>query len=213
MNKTKKKIILTAVALFNEVGMGNVRNQDIAKKAGISLSNFNYHFKTTQDLVIEVCAYMTEVLEEEVYGNMVLIKKGQGLEITKAYFEFEQKFCFFYLDTYHILQTYPVLKDEVQRQVREAIQIIRNLNYMAIGKGYMLPEPADQPGLYDELAEQIWISNHFLFGQIHIRGIEVNPVIKGLESVFEILYPYLTEQGKKVHRAFLERVKEEGVTK
>ncbi|MGB0932548.1 MAG: TetR/AcrR family transcriptional regulator [Chitinophagales bacterium] len=206
MNKTKKKIILTAVSLFNETGMGNVRNQDIAKKAGISLSNFNYHFKTKQDLVLEVCAYMTGVLEQEVYGNMVLIREGQGLEITKLYFEFEQNFRFFYLDTYHILQTYPILKEEVHKQVKEAIQIIKNLNYMAVGKGNMLPEPTDQPGLYDQLAEQIWINNHFLFGQIHIRGIEVNSVSKGLQSVFAILYPYLTGKGRDAYRVFLKTI-------
>ncbi|MGB1217806.1 MAG: TetR/AcrR family transcriptional regulator, partial [Saprospiraceae bacterium] len=140
---------------------------------------------------------------QEVYGNMVLIREGQGLEITKLYFEFEQNFRFFYLDTYHILQTYPVLKEEVQKQVKEAIQIIKNLNYMAVGRGNMLPEPEDQPGLYDQLAEQIWTNNHFLFGQIHIRGIEVNPVVKGLQSVFAILYPYLTEDGKEAYREYM----------
>ena len=95
MNKTKKKIILTAIRLFNEKSIANVRNQDIAEKAGVSLSNFNYHFKTKQDLVYAVCTYMSEILEEKVYGNKVLIMSGQGLEITKSYFEFERDFRFF----------------------------------------------------------------------------------------------------------------------
>ena len=44
MNKTKKKIILAAIKLYNKFGFANVLNQDIAKSASISLSNFNYHF-------------------------------------------------------------------------------------------------------------------------------------------------------------------------
>ena len=204
MNKTKKKIIIAAVSVFNENGMNNIRNQDIAEAAGISLSNFNYHFKTKQALVHAVFNYMAEVLEEQVYGNKVLIKEGQGLEITKAYFEFEQDFRFFYLDTHNILQTYPELKSGFQKQIKEAILIIKNLNYIAIGKGLMIPEPL--PGLYDQLAEQLWVSNHFWFAQVQIRGEETATVKKGLEACYTILYPYLTEKGKVSYKKYIDEV-------
>jgi len=204
MNKTKKKIIVAAVSLFNENGMNNIRNQDIAAAAGISLSNFNYHFKTKQDLVHAVFAYMVEVLKEQVYGNKVLIQEGQGLEITKAYFKFEKNFRFFYLDTHNILQTYPELKEGFQKQIKEAILIIKNLNYIAIGKGLMMPEPI--PGLYDQLAEQIWVNNHFWFAQIQIRGEEKATVRKGMETCYTILYPYLTEKGRHNYKEYLENL-------
>lgn len=202
MNKTKKKIIVAAISLFNEKGLSNIRNQDIAKAAGISLSNFNYHFKTKQALVYTVFEYMVAVLQEQVYGNKILIQEGQGLEITKAYFEFEQDFRFFYLDTHNILQTYPELKKVFQKQVKEAILIIKNLNYIAIGKGLMIPEPL--PGLYDRLAEQIWVNNHFWFAQTQIRGEEKATVKKGMETCYTILYPYLTEKGRHVYQKYFE---------
>lgn len=206
MNKTKKKIILASINLFNEKGLMNVRNQDIAEKASMSLSNFNYHFKTKQDLVLSVIEYMKEVLQEKVYGNKVLVEEGKGLEITKSYFEFEEEFRFFYLDTYNILQSYPELKIDMQKQISEAIQVIKNLNYLAVGMGYLKPEPEDTPGLYDKLAEQIWINNHFWFSQMHIRGEEGDLVIKGLEACVAISYPYLTEKGKKVYKGFIDKV-------
>ena len=210
MNKTKKKIILAAIERFNQEGVSNVRNQDIAKASGISLSNFNYHFKTKQDLVYAVCNYMTEVLEEKVYGNKVLIGTGgQGLAITKAYFEFEEEFKFFYLDTYNILQSFPALKEVFQNRLNEAIQIIKNLNFLAVGKGAMIPEPEDMPGLYERLAEQIWINNHFWFAQINIRGKAEDTVLKGMEANYAILYPYLTEKGRKGHQKFIAKLKED----
>jgi len=210
MNKTKKKIIIAAIKQFNDHGLSNVRNQDIAKESGISLSNFNYHFKTKQDLVLEVCDYMVKVLQERVYGNRVLMSSGgQALAIMQSYFEFEEEFRFFYLDTYNILQSYPELKVEFQARMKEAILIIKNLNFLAIGKGSMKPEPADMPGLYDRLAEQIWINNHFLFSQLHIRGITEDTVLKGMESNFTILYPYLTEKGREGHRAYIKAFREE----
>ncbi|MFK7770954.1 MAG: TetR/AcrR family transcriptional regulator [Saprospiraceae bacterium] len=209
MNKTKRKIILSAVNLFNQVGLANARNQDVAKHSGISLSNFNYHFKTKKDLVLAVVAYMQEVLVEKVYGNKLLIQDGQGLEIAKSYFEFEEEFQFFYLDTHNIIQTYPEIKDDLTTQIEESIQMIKNLNYMSVGKGLMKQEPTEMPGLYDQLAEQIWINNHFWFAQMKIRGLEGSVVVKGLEAGFGIIYPYLTEKGITSYRAFIEGVKEE----
>lgn len=209
MNKTKKKIILAAIEQFNEHGLSTIRNQDIAKASGVSLSNFNYHFKTKQDLVYEVCEYMIAVLQEKVYGNKVLMStEGQGLEITRSYFEFEAEFKFFYLDTYNILQSYPDLKKEFQNRLNEAILIIKNLNFLAVGKGAMKPEPADMPGLYEQVAQQIWINNHFWFAQMNIRGKTEDTVIKGMESNFAILYPYLTEKGRAGHRKYIAALKE-----
>lgn len=203
MNGTKKKIILAAVDLFNDLGLSNVRNQDIAKKAGISLSNFNYHFATKQDIVMAVCAYMTTRLKEDVYGEDLLTKEGQGLIIMKKYFDFEYRFKFFYLDTYNVLQNYPTLKKEFDKQIEEAIQIIKNLNYMSIGRGYMIPEPIDRPGLYEDLARQIWVNNHFWYTVNYIKGIEGSNVKKGFETCFSISYPYLTESGKHAYQEFI----------
>ena len=210
MNKTKKKIILAAIKEFNKHGLSNVRNQDIAEAAEISLSNFNYHFKTKQDLVYAVCDYMVVVLKERVYGNKVLISsEGQGIAITQAYFEFEQEFKFFYLDTYNILQSYPDLKEEFEKRLHEAILIIKNLNFMAVGRGRLIPEPKDMPGLYEHLARQIWMNNHFWFAQRSILGEEGDAIVKGMEANFSILYPYLTERGRASYVKHIAKLKEE----
>lgn len=203
MNKTKKKIILAAIGLFNQKGLTNVRNSDIAEEAGISLSNFNYHFGAKKELVFAVMDYMVETLEHKVYGNRMLVQEGQGLVITKSYFEFEQEFCFFYLDTQNILQTYPELKENIRKQIDNSLQIIRNLNYMSIGMGMMIPEPVEKPGLYTQLAEQIWVNNHFLMAQMRIRGLEGDMVAKGIDTLYSIQYPYLTEKGRSAYEAFI----------
>ena len=205
MNTTKQKIILAAIDLFNKEGLTNVKNSDIAKAAEMSLSNVNYHFKTKQDLVYAVTDYMKEVLEEKVYGNKNFIKEGQGLDITRSFFEFELDFRFFYMDTNNIILNYPELKPEIEKQINEAIQIIKNLNYMAIGRGFMKPEPEDMPDLYDLLAEQIWVSNHFWLAQMNIRGKKKYSIEDAMKSSLAITYPYLTNKGKEMYKAYLEK--------
>ncbi len=207
MNKTKNKIILAAVKLYNKKGMFNVLNAEIAKETGISLSNFNYHFKTKADLVYEVCGYMRTVIEEKISSNQVMTKDKHALSLTKIYLEFELDFRFFYLDTHNILKTFPKIKKEMHTQIKESIQIIKNVNYLAIGKGYMLTEPEDMPGLYDQLAHQIWINSHFWLAQANIRGKKKLDIIDGLDNFYALVYPYLTKKGKSSYRTYIDSLK------
>ena len=210
MNKTKKKIILAAIKLYNKFGFANVLNQDIAKSASISLSNFNYHFSTKQELVFSVCEYMVIDLKRRMSETSVLTNKGRmALDIPKIYLEFEYDFKFFYLDTYNILQSYPVLKEEMHKQINESMQIIKNLNYLSIGMGYFKPEPEDFPGLYDKLVEQIWVNSHFWFAQNIIRGSKNDSIVEGLENSYALIFPHLTEKGKMRYKEYMIKIKAE----
>ena len=207
MNKTKKKIILAAVKLYNKQGMFNVLNSEIAKQADISLSNFNYHFKTKADLVYAVCGYMRTIIEERISNNQVMTQDGHALNLTKIYLEFELDFRFFYLDTHNILKTFPQIEKEMHSQIKESIQIIKNVNYLAIGKGLMLPEPEDMPELYDRLAHQIWINSHFWLAQANIRGKKKLDISNGLDAFYVLVHPYLTEKGKSSYRTYIDALK------
>ena len=210
MNKTKKKIILAAIKLYNKFGFANVLNQDIAKSASISLSNFNYHFATKQELVFSVCEYMVIDLKRRMSETSVLINKGRmALDIPKIYLEFEYDFKFFYLDTYNILQSNPVLKEEMYKQINESMQIIKNLNYLSIGMGYFKPEPEDFPGIYDKLVEQIWVHSHFWFAQNIIRGSKNDSIVEGLENSYALIFPHLTEKGKMRYKEYMIKIKAE----
>ena len=208
MNKTKTKIILAAIKLYNKFGFANVLNQDIAKSASISLSNFNYHFVTKQELVFSFCEYMVIDLKRRMSETSLLINKGRmALDIPKIYLEFEYDFKFFYLDTYNILQSYPVLKEEMYKQINESMQIIKNLNYLSIGMGYFKPEPEDFPGLYDKLVEQIWVNSHFWFAQNIIRGSKNDSIVEGLENSYALIFPHLTEKGKMRYKEYMIKIK------
>ncbi len=197
---------MTAICLFNEHGFMNVLNQEIAEEAGISLSNFNYHFPSKKDLMLAICIHMSEMLEEQILNTNILTEKN-NLDIPKIYLEFEKQFVFFYLDTHNILKTYPSLKETLQKQIDQSIKIIKNLNFMAIGKGNMKPEPKNMPDLYAHLSEQIWMNMHFWFASCTIRSNNEDIIIKGLESSYAIIYPYLTEKGRGIYMDYIEKLK------
>jgi|TARA_B110000305_G_scaffold131308_1_gene146699 AcrR family transcriptional regulator len=204
MNKTKQCIILSAINLYNKRGFTNVLNQDVAKETGISLSNFNYHFPAKKDLILAVCAYLSLELEIRISRDKLFSGNFIGLEITKIFLEFEMDFKFFYLDTFNILNSYPEIKVETVRQVNNAVEMIKNLNFMSIGKGYLKPEPIDNPGLYDHIAHQLWMQSFFWYAQSDFRNLNDNTIIKkGLESSYAIIYPYLTKIGIEKYQEYL----------
>lgn len=203
LNPTKAKIIQKAIELFNSNGVYNVINQDIADAADVSLSNFNYHFPKKKDLMYAVCGYLSYVLDHRIKQNSLLVNDGIILELTKIFLQFENDFKFFYLETQNNLRAHPDLREQMENRVKEDIQMIKNLNFIAIGKGYMKPELKDFPGLYDMLANQIWMTSHFWFAQTTLKRIEGNGVYKGTEACFAVLYPYLTPKGKEVYLNFL----------
>lgn len=208
ISPTKNKIVQKAIDLFNEYGLYNVLNQDIAKAASMSLSNFNYHFPKKQDLIYYLCGHLNYVLDHRIMENKQLTNDGIILELTKTFLKFENDFKFFYLETQNILRSHPALKWEMERRIKEDIQMIKNLNYIAIGKGYMYHEPNDFKGLYDIVANQIWMMSHFWYAQSNLRKEEGDLIAKGLHSCYAVLDPHLTAKGKEVYRNYL---KENGV--
>ena len=74
-SKTKEKILSTAIALFNEQGVLNVRLQHIADACGISVGNLAYHYPEHKTLVAAVNAVALDELDIDLKSW----KKVQGL--------------------------------------------------------------------------------------------------------------------------------------
>jgi hypothetical protein len=203
INKTKKKILLAAIDLYNEKGLFNVLNQEIAKASGISLSNFNYHFPTKKDLVLSVCGYMSHILNKRIEENNLLINDSIPLEIVKIYLEFEKEFKFFYLDTHNILRSYEILGKEMELQIHKAVQLIKNIIYVSVGKGDMIHGPGIIENTYEELSNQIWMTCHFWYAQSHFKNEKKNIIANGLQSCYGLLAPYLTSKGIIKYKEFL----------
>jgi len=153
LGKTRQNIIQSAIQLFNERGVVNVRIKEIADKLEISNGNLTYHYKTKQELMHSVYRYMIKTLEEMSIGNQLMNPTRKALDVVRGYLKYIIKFRFFYQDTLEIIRAYPELAKAHQQQVEQEKNIIKNLIYRAIGKGELKQEAF--PGLYDSLAYYI----------------------------------------------------------
>ncbi|OJJ19227.1 hypothetical protein BKI52_20665 [marine bacterium AO1-C] len=199
MKESKKKIILTAIELFNQNGVGNVRVHDIAKAAQISPGNLTYHFPTKKALMEAVYIYMKSRLEEfnlkSDQSDIVI----DALKKTRDYLNFQVKFRFFYRDTLEIIKLYPDIRQAYRKRIQNVIDFNRKLIQMAVQQGYMQAE--SHQGQYDMLARNAWaLLNSWLIEQ-EIMGTNI---LEGVKASLELHYPYFTKKGQGFYDKMIE---------
>ncbi len=65
-DKTKTKIINTAIKLIEEKGYSHVSIRDICKESEVSLSRINYHFGNKDNLAVEIAIQMPIKINNEI---------------------------------------------------------------------------------------------------------------------------------------------------
>lgn len=197
MKDTRSNIIDTAIDLFNQQSVSNVRVQDIAKASDMSPGNLTYHFRTKKELMKGVFDYMQEDLASLSFGDYLFKEVIDSLDITRTYLSFQIKYRFFYRDIMEIFSLVPEVKSAYVKQIRQIINFNRNTIFLGVGKGHIIPEPA--PGIYDSLAKNSWaILNSWLSAR-EILGEEAVSIEEGIRLVMDLHYPFYTEEGKRIY--------------
>lgn len=193
---TKQKILNTAIRLFNENGMANVRLNQIAGEVGISVGNLAYHFKN-KDAIIEA---LNEALHTEATEVLKVYRTFPNLmdfdnQLSK-YFAFLEKYPFYFLDLPEIERHYPDFSAKQKVQVSRMISQIRKRFDFNYQREIICEEP--RPGLYDCAATTIWVLITFWVPQNFVRGNNDSSQIRSFkEMVWNQFFPYLTEKGKQ----------------
>ena len=192
---TKQKIIQAAIRQFNEFGMANVRLQQIAQDVGISPGNLAYHFRNKEAVV--------EAVIDELYNEDKEILAAYRLfpnlidfdnQLSK-YFSFIEKYPFYFLDFLEIERYYPEIQQKRLVHITKMISQIRKRFDFNQQRGVLTQEP--KPGIYDDIAQTIWVLITFWLPQNLVRGKSSNPDSTYFkEMVWNQLYPYFTPEGK-----------------
>ena len=196
MKKTQEKILKNAIQLFNKNGVGNVRLQDIAKKAGISAGNLSYHYKLKKDLIATVLAYMTESFKQMSSQNMSYVEKNDYTSVIKNYISFQISHRFFYRDILEISSFVPAAKELFEKQMEQVINFTKNAMYLAIGKGFIKPEPHENH--YHFFAKNSWAILNSWLVEREILGEEKVSMHQVMLAIWEFHYPYFTQKGQAI---------------
>ncbi len=191
---TKQKILNASIRLFNENGMANVRLQQIAKEIGISPGNLAYHFRNKEAIIEAINDDLYEEAAEilstyRIYPNLMDFDN----QLNK-YFTFIQKYPFYFLDLVEIERHYPEIRSKRQLHISKMISQIRKRFDFNNNRGLIIDEP--RPGVYNSVANAIWVLITFWGPQNLVRGKEMSmdtPQFK--KMVWNQMYPYFTKDG------------------
>lgn len=87
----RERVLEAAKRLIEAQGFKNASLNDILSNAGVSSSNFYYHFKSKEDLGLAVVKQFTEKLEVHVIQEILQDKKRGPLERLRAYLDMHRK--------------------------------------------------------------------------------------------------------------------------
>jgi AcrR family transcriptional regulator len=192
--ETKQKIVESSIKLFNEIGIANVRLQQIADESDISVGNLAYHFKNKESIVKTVhesiIIELTGILSEyRIYPNLIDFDS----QLNKFY-RFLNRYPFYFLDLIEIERNHPQLNIQSRQFNAKIIQQIRKRFDFDIQRGVIKKESFD--GLYDNISLTIWMIISFWKTQQHFASEKTNTEKKFKELIWSQILPHFTDKGK-----------------
>jgi AcrR family transcriptional regulator len=198
MNKTKRKILDTALILLNEQGVSQVSQRSISESLKISPGNLTYHYKKKAEIIeaiyFELVEKMNEAFKkfEEVPNDFnSLIKSSEEL------FDLLYQYRFFFIDIVQIFRTYQTIANHYRQLQEIRKEQFKGMISQLFDQKIIRPE--ELPNEYEQLYNRIQINFDFYLSYIGTNKLKIEG--KYLQeqklSFIYALYPYLTEAGKK----------------
>ncbi|MEO0337792.1 MAG: TetR/AcrR family transcriptional regulator [Bacteroidota bacterium] len=195
MSATKEKILQAALKLFNQDGMVNVRLQHIADEAFISVGNMAYHYKNKEIIVTALYDQLTKQ-QKQLLAEYRIVPLFDNIDrLIHHTYQLQQAYIFFYLDTLEIVRAYPSIGQAHQQHISFQIAQLRTVLDFNVARGALAPEPMD--GIFQTLAQQIWMTMDFWLGQKAVRLDNVSDEQDYRKTIWNLLVPYFTKMGRQ----------------
>lgn len=198
MKNTKSKIVEKAKQLFNQHGFSAVTIRMIATELGISSGNLNYHFNTREEILEALYFEMVEEFDqriEDVGSNEITFHTIEH-DIFKSLNRMIE-FRFIWTDLYNLLRSNNKIKLHFEGALQKRINGYDYLlNYLSKKKWLRKSEfQNEHKYLIDRMISHsnTWLYNSFIYD----KKIDEKLVKEQTHILLGMLYPYLTDLGKK----------------
>lgn len=191
---TRELILSTSLDLFNEFGEPNVTTNHIADEADISPGNLYYHFRSKDDIVIELFKRFLTRFQPltEVPENLALEAEDLWFQLHLS-FELKGQFRFFYRNLSDLTSRIP----DLDRAMRGLLMRERNAAINLLGglqrNGALEISEQEKDMLVDNflLSVTYWIPYADIFDR---QGLEQGSAqVAAIARVLQMLIPYLQE--------------------
>lgn len=194
MNNTKLRILHSAISLFNQQGIHNVRLQQIADHCNISIGNLAYHFQRKEHLLEFVAQYISDETNSLLAKRTDLLYMIDFDNQLALYYDIINKYAFYFHDVIELQERY---KHIHARRVVHIDRMIRQIHSWLIANEQtsILTDELHE-GQYRRLANTIWMVIIFWKTQKKIRSANEGYEEEFKLAVWDIIIPHFTDSGK-----------------
>jgi len=191
---TRELILSTSLDLFNEFGEPNVTTNHIADEADISPGNLYYHFRSKDDIVIELFKRFLTRFQPltEVPENLALEAEDLWFQLHLS-FELKGQFRFFYRNLSDLTSRIPdldrAMRGLLMRERNAAINLLSGLQR----NGALEINEQEKDMLVDNflLSVTYWIPYADIFDH---EGLQQGTAqVEAIARVLQMLIPHLQE--------------------
>lgn len=206
--KTRDKILSKSQALFNKNGIGKVSVRSICEALEISLGNFTYYFPDKHRIVIELCHKM--VKELEAIGDKLPKSKKSilfVLEYHKQSFTIQNKYKFFYLNTFELFNHSLEIRDAYLKHTNKEKVMMRQMFALFAEEG-VIKKDTDKK-LLDRLISISQMVNSFwiIDAELQFKGNKKRKLIHYLELCCSLIIPHLTARSLQEFDGYFNNLK------
>lgn len=196
--KTRERIILTSLALFNDCGEPNITTIDISNEMEISPGNLYYHYQGKEAIVNELFARfeaeMLELLESPLKETMNLAESWVYLQVV---LECVDKYRFFYRDLADLLSRYTPLKRRFNRLVSRQIAVVKELFISMRNSGTIKAHDRELTALAENIVQTIvyWYGYQIIRSQESSTSLDIH---RAIYQIIAQVAPYLSEEKREL---------------
>ena len=197
--KTRDRILLTSLELFNTEGEPNVTTVDIANELDISPGNLYYHFKGKEDIITELYAQFDRELTDILNAPV-----EKSLNTQDAWFYlyvvFEQLYNhrFFYRNLSDLLQRYPGIASKFRRLLDLKVKAARAVAAELRDHGIIDIDDEQLGRLCENVAMNLtyWLN----YEQLRVQGTPDQLLIHhGVFQIMSMVAPHLSPQHRSIY--------------
>lgn len=194
--ETQRKIVESAIALFNAEGTAKISTIRIAEAAGISKGNLHYHYKTKQEIILAIWSRIADEMQawSDDADTPTLAHMA---ELTQRQFRLIWRYRFFYRELTTLLEQDEELKYRFVQLRETRMQNIKAFFLALIEAGIV--SPPDNPSNLDDLIKIAWLITDYWISFIGMddRQIDMQSMQDGYQLMVQLFRPILSPEALK----------------
>jgi AcrR family transcriptional regulator len=215
--KTKDKIVLTSLELFNERGERNVSTNHIAAHMGMSPGNLYYHFRNKSDIIYEIFKNYELMVDSYLHvPSDRAIHIHDLINYLDAVFNGLWAYRFIHRDLEHLLSSDERLREDYRHFTLRCLEAIQRIILAMEGSAIYRPME-EQQRKSKALNTWLIVTNWMTYlKSIHVsenpeEALSRKSIQHGVYLVLDYVIPYLYEDKRELALELQEKYRFDGI--